>query len=120
MDSLGITRHKLEGNQDNSRESLEGFQVGLVPGSLPQPLASLSGPFQKQFCMHTGATHQWRHREEAVTFVQEMEGKIEIFCYLLMEEFLMKKNLTNTLNEFREEWISRPDEVLNKIFFFGK
>lgn len=40
-----------------------------------------------------------------------MEGKVEIFCYLLIEEFLMKKNLQNTLETFRDEWISRPDEV---------
>jgi hypothetical protein len=40
-----------------------------------------------------------------------MEGKLEIFGYLLVEEFLMRKNLLNTLDQFREEWISRPDEV---------
>jgi hypothetical protein len=40
-----------------------------------------------------------------------MDGKLEIFGYLLVEEFLMKKNLINTLDQFREEWISRPDEV---------
>lgn len=46
-----------------------------------------------------------------------MDGKVEIFCYLLMEEFLMRKNLTQTLNQFREEWITRPDEVVHLLLY---
>lgn len=41
------------------------------------------------------------------TMKQEVQ---QTFCFLLVEEFLMKKNMTNTLNCFREEW-NRPDDV---------
>jgi len=34
----------------------------------------------------------------------------EIFCYLAVEEFLMKKQMHGTLRQFREEW-RRPDQV---------
>ena len=37
--------------------------------------------------------------------------KLSTFCFLAMEEFLMKKNMTDTLEAFRNEWTERPDEV---------
>jgi hypothetical protein len=33
-----------------------------------------------------------------------------VFCFLLVEEFLMKNNMTSTLDSFRQEW-KRPDDV---------
>lgn len=41
----------------------------------------------------------------------EFEEQIEIFSYLIVEEFLMKKNLLKTLTTFRNEWNTRPDDV---------
>lgn len=34
----------------------------------------------------------------------------DTFCHMVVEEFLMRKNLTNTLEEFRQEWGTRPEE----------
>jgi hypothetical protein len=34
----------------------------------------------------------------------------DTFCHMVVEEFLMRKNLTNTLEEFRQEWSARPEE----------
>lgn len=39
-----------------------------------------------------------------------MEQKFDTFCHMVVEEFLMRKGMTGTLNQFREEW-QRPDEV---------
>mmetsp|Transcript_8142 Transcript_8142/g.12157 ORF Transcript_8142/g.12157 Transcript_8142/m.12157 type:complete len:404 (+) Transcript_8142:3-1214(+) len=37
------------------------------------------------------------------------------FCHLVIEEFLMNKKMTKTLNAFREEWSSRPSEAASSI-----
>jgi hypothetical protein len=34
---------------------------------------------------------------------------METFCFMMIEEFLMRKKMTETLSQFRSEWI-RPDE----------
>ena len=39
-------------------------------------------------------------------------SKIEIFAFLVLEEFLMKKDMPETLRQFRQEW-NRPNEVPN-------
>jgi hypothetical protein len=39
-----------------------------------------------------------------------IDGNVENFCYMVIEEFLMKKNMQCTLWEFRKEW-KRPSEV---------
>ena len=36
---------------------------------------------------------------------------MELFCHLMVEEFLMKKGLGATLAAFRDEWKNKPDEV---------
>ena len=36
---------------------------------------------------------------------------MSLFCHLMVEEFLMKKGMKNTLDTYREEWKSKPDEV---------
>lgn len=36
---------------------------------------------------------------------------MELFCHLMVEEFLMKKGMSSTLDAFREEWKTKPDEV---------
>lgn len=33
------------------------------------------------------------------------------FCYMVLEEFMVKRNLKNSLQTFRDEW-KRPNEVL--------
>ena len=43
----------------------------------------------------------------------EFEEQIETFCYLIVEEFLIKKHFNNTLNNFREEWKTRPDAAFS-------
>lgn len=40
-----------------------------------------------------------------------------LFCHLMVEEFLMKKGMGDTLTAFREEWKSKPDEVPRLAFF---
>ncbi len=48
-----------------------------------------------------------------VTKTQSLSSSMDpqlVFCYLVLEEFLMKKNMTETLKHFREEW-TRPDDV---------
>jgi hypothetical protein len=37
--------------------------------------------------------------------------QLTTFCYMVMEEFLMKKNMVDTLDAFRNEWTTRPDDV---------
>jgi hypothetical protein len=39
-----------------------------------------------------------------------MESIFENFCSMVVEEYLMKKNLTATLDTLRSEW-QRPSEV---------
>lgn len=46
----------------------------------------------------------------ATTTSENVDPK-EIFAYLLVEEFLMKNNMSGTLDSFRQEWKSRPSEV---------
>jgi hypothetical protein len=41
--------------------------------------------------------------------VKGVEDPMETFCYMMVEEFLMRKKMTDTLSQFRNEWI-RPDE----------
>ena len=36
---------------------------------------------------------------------------MSLFCHLMVEEFLMKKGMGETLTAFREEWKTKPDEV---------
>mmetsp|Transcript_17813 Transcript_17813/g.29774 ORF Transcript_17813/g.29774 Transcript_17813/m.29774 type:complete len:379 (-) Transcript_17813:219-1355(-) len=36
---------------------------------------------------------------------------MELFCHLMVEEFLMKKGMSGTLDAFREEWKTKPDEM---------
>jgi hypothetical protein len=45
--------------------------------------------------------------EEAPAQMEPME----LFCHLMVEEFLMKKGLGATLAAFRDEWKNKPDEV---------
>jgi hypothetical protein len=41
---------------------------------------------------------------------------MSLFCHLMVEEFLMKKGMGDTLSAFREEWKTKPDEV-NFLYF---
>jgi hypothetical protein len=41
-----------------------------------------------------------------------MLDSMSLFCHLMVEEFLMKKGMGDTLSAFREEWKTKPDEVL--------
>jgi hypothetical protein len=41
-----------------------------------------------------------------------MEDPITTFCFLVVEEFLSKQSMHQTLSTFREEWETRPDEVI--------
>lgn len=45
---------------------------------------------------------------------------IDNFCHMVFEEFLIKRQLTQTLQSFREEW-KRPQEVriVKQYFFLG-
>jgi hypothetical protein len=36
---------------------------------------------------------------------------MSLFCHLMVEEFLMKKGMSDTLAAFRGEWKTKPDEV---------
>lgn len=36
---------------------------------------------------------------------------MSLFCHLMVEEFLMKKGMSNTLEAFREDWKNKPDET---------
>lgn len=41
----------------------------------------------------------------------------DVFCHMIFEEFLMKKNLHNTLTEFRKEW-NRPDDDFTMVSWY--
>lgn len=41
----------------------------------------------------------------------------DTFCFMAVEEFLMKKNMTQTLKEFRSEWV-RPDENVSLLSWY--
>lgn len=41
----------------------------------------------------------------------EVKEMFETFCFMAVEEFLMKKRMQRTLDVFREEW-DRPSEVI--------
>ena len=49
--------------------------------------------------------------------ISEMEAQFDTFCYMLIEDFLMQKNMANTLSAFRSEWV-RPEEVSSLIEVF--
>ena len=40
----------------------------------------------------------------------DVDACYESFCYMLLEDFMMKKNMNNSLRAFREEY-TPPDEV---------
>lgn len=37
------------------------------------------------------------------------QSSFDTFCHMIMEDFLMRKNMENTLREFRKEWV-RPND----------
>ena len=39
----------------------------------------------------------------------ESNNPMDVFCYMMVEEFLMRKGLDSTLNAYRKEW-RRPDD----------
>lgn len=43
------------------------------------------------------------------------DEQVTIFSYLIIEEFLIKKNMTKTLLNFREEWVNRPNEMVTNL-----
>lgn len=43
---------------------------------------------------------------------------MELFAFLAIEEFLMKKNMPETLSSFRQEWLSRPDEATSMMTWY--
>ena len=45
----------------------------------------------------------------------DVDACYESFCFMLLEDFMMKKNMKNSLEAFRAEY-TRPDEV-HWIFF---
>lgn len=45
-----------------------------------------------------------------VAIMDAMENHINNFCHLVVEDFLMRHDMPETLRQFREEW-KRPDEV---------
>jgi hypothetical protein len=49
----------------------------------------------------------------------ESLDQMTTFCYLMIEEFLIKKNMRNTLTSFREEWETRPDDVVSNLSWFN-
>jgi hypothetical protein len=38
------------------------------------------------------------------------QSSFDNFCHMIMEDFLMRKNMGNTLTEFRKEWVRPSDE----------
>lgn len=46
------------------------------------------------------------------------DESFDCFCHMVIEEYLMRKNMTNTLDEFRQEWTSRPEEDTAMLSWF--
>ena len=55
-----------------------------------------------------GATIDGDNLDDAM-LNNESNNPMDVFCYMMVEEFLMRKGLDSTLNAYRKEW-RRPDD----------
>lgn len=55
--------------------------------------------------------------KETKSSKQVSPEQLTTFCFMVIEEFLMKKNMSDTLDAFRNEWTTRPDDVRFVCFF---
>lgn len=45
------------------------------------------------------------------TSVESKTHNVEVFCHMILEEFMTTRNMQSTLQAFRKEW-DRPTEVI--------
>ena len=46
------------------------------------------------------------------------DESFDCFCHMVIEEYLMRKNMYKTLSEFRREWSSRPEEDIAMLSWY--
>jgi hypothetical protein len=49
----------------------------------------------------------------------DSQDQMTTFCYLMVEEFLLKKKMMKTLISFRDEWTTKPDDVTSNLSWFN-